>query len=380
MKTLVILLDGAPEPENSALQKAHMPVLDALAKKSMCGIWPGPKAPDGYNIKSLSELGMLAILGYSPADSPGRGYVEALELGVDPQPGAVYLRTNFSTVDENLRIIDRRGGRDESFLEELAQDLNTEIEGITIRLIKGRNHRGLVILEGPGLSSKISDVDVGQEKPARVEALEPEAALTARVLNTYLNWSHEKMKNHEVNTKRQFPANYLLMRSPGMQRPIQSFKERYGMECGVVGDDTIFNGISRYVGMEVISSGGAQEIETNLEERIDMALELLKRKDMVFLHIKGTDAHAHYKNFPGKIKFLEEIDRKMLSRIPEDIGVVIISDHATSSVTGEHTLGNIPVLIYNGKDTNNVETFDEVSCEKGFLEDHPMEKIMSLLR
>lgn len=379
MKTLIIILDGAPEPEGSVFQQARMPHLQALAPKSMCGLWSGPQIVEGYNVKSMSELGMLGIFGYSPADSPGRGFMEALALGIQPREGEVYIRVNFATVDGTLTITDRRAGRDASFLEEIAKDLSTEIEGIALSLVKGKGHRGVLVLKGEGLSHHISDGDTGEEKPSRVHPLDQGAAKTARVVNQYLEWSHERLTKHALNAQRTTPANYLLSRSPGMMKGIQPFSERYGITAGAVGNDTIFNGMTAYLGMEVVTTRETGEIEDNLEEKLNEAKMLLQRKEMVFLHIKGPDTFSHDKDLEGKATFLEEVDAAVFGQLPEDTAVAIISDHATSCVTGDHTFATVPFLVFNGKASNGLPRFDEVTCQQGFREDNPMEKILSLV-
>src|SRR3989304_4739680 len=114
MKILFVVLDGAAEPpgEKSALETATKPNLDFLTRHSYCGMWI-PTIPEGYNIKSLSEIGILQLLGYNPEESPGRGYLEALGIGLSAQKDTVYMRANFATVDGKMNIVDRRAGRDD---------------------------------------------------------------------------------------------------------------------------------------------------------------------------------------------------------------------------------------------------------------------------
>ena len=378
MGMLVILLDGAAEPKRSAYKQAKTPFLDKIASKSMCGLWEGPVAPDGYNVKSLSEIGMMEIFGYSPAESPGRGFMEALALGVKPRHNAVYFRANFATVDDSLSITDRRAGRDESGLDEISKSLSAEIEGIKFTFAKGKGHRGVVVLEGR-VSKEVTDVDTGESKPQNVKPKSEEAEMTSIALNKYLEWSHSVMSRHPANSKRKVPANYLLLRSPGMMKPIEPFRERFCLEACAVGNDTIFNGMAKYLGMKVIATGEEKEIEGNIEEKLSTALGELENNSIVFLHIKGADTYSHNKDFSGKSGFIEELDMTVFSTLfKKSVKFSVISDHATDSETGEHCLSRIPFLVYNGKDSNNIKRFNEEDCKEGFFATSPIETIIEL--
>ena len=116
-KIICVILDGAAEPRRSAFAKASMPYLDHLASHSYCGMWSGPHIGKGYNTKSLSEPGILNLLGYGLSESPGRGYMEALGIGLKPAPGDICLRANFATVDSRMKVVDRRAGFDETGLD-----------------------------------------------------------------------------------------------------------------------------------------------------------------------------------------------------------------------------------------------------------------------
>src|SRR5215475_8301919 len=103
-------LGGFPDPATgqSELETARIPHLDALARRSACGLLrhvaPG--------ITPGSGPGHLGLFGYEPLRYPvGRGVLEALGIDFDLRPGDVAARGNFCTVDAEGRITDRRAGR-----------------------------------------------------------------------------------------------------------------------------------------------------------------------------------------------------------------------------------------------------------------------------
>ena len=187
------------------------------------------------------------------------------------------------------------------------------------------------------------------------------------------------MSRHPANSKRKVPANYLLLRSPGMMKPIEPFRERFCLEACAVGNDTIFNGMAKYLGMKVIATGEEKEIEGNIEEKLSTALGELENNSIVFLHIKGADTYSHNKDFSGKSGFIEELDMTVFSTLfKKSVKFSVISDHATDSETGEHCLSRIPFLVYNGKDSNNIKRFNEEDCKEGFFATSPIETIIEL--
>src|SRR3989338_6493074 len=124
-KTLFVILDGAADAgDKTPLSEAHTPNLDLIARHGMCGMFE-PTYPAGYNIASFSDITTLKLLGcFDYSKYSGRGYFEALGVGIKTRPGCVYIRANFATVDKKQHLTDRRAGRIETGLDELADAIN----------------------------------------------------------------------------------------------------------------------------------------------------------------------------------------------------------------------------------------------------------------
>jgi len=385
-KVLFVILDGIADlTEKTPLQLASKPNLDVLTKNGFAGLIENKEGhhPD-------SSLSTFVLLGYSKEDYPGRGYIEALGIGLRPTPGSVYLRANFATVKEvmhnelktgtfnpHLIVVDRRAGRDKTGLFEMSKDIKEFfLDGVRIDFYKSLGHRGVVALNSMNISPNVSDSDPGIEGK-EVEEIKPLtnddlARKTAAALNKFELETYRILKEHPENRYRSVPANFILLRGASSYRYVKSFKDGFGLNGACVAASPAVKGIARVLEMEVVEiSGTTADFKTNLTDKVLKALDLLNKYDFVILHILGCDAISHDKKFDLKRLFIEKIDREVFRRILEYTDfdktmLVVASDHVTSVKTGMHMPGFMPFLIFTkGIQSNNIERFDEESCKQG---------------
>lgn len=392
-KILLIVIDGLGDKPiknlglKTPLEAAKTPNLDYLAKNGICGLvlpWREKgKLP-------TSEDTHLALFGYHPKYSnPGRGILEVLGMNFKVLPGDVCLRGNFATVDENLKIIDRRAGRIEMTQPLIKAISGIKIEGVQFLIKKGVSHRIGIIMRGKNLSSKISNSDPKSinKKPLLIKPLEKtkSAKFTAKILNQFLKNVHLILKNHPLNKKRKFPANYILVRGAGSLKKIKSFQKKYGLKSACIAGGTLYKGIGKFLNMDLIRVKGATALpNTNLKGKFLTAKKILKKYDFVFLHIKPPDNLAEDGDFLGKKKFIEKIDKNLKPILKlKDVLIVVTGDHSTCCMTKSHCLEPVPLLIFgNGKD--GVKHFSEKECKKGRLGIFPqlnlMKKVLNLIK
>jgi 2,3-bisphosphoglycerate-independent phosphoglycerate mutase len=374
MKMLLVVLDGAGDiGAQTPFSLAKKPNMDSLAKQGRLGL-----LDIGYKKDVDSDIGYLNLLGcYSKQDYPGRGYLEALGLGLDPGPKDMCIRANFATLDSRGMLADRRAGRDEIGLEELAERLDgMEIDGVKFLCKKSSGHRLVIVLTGQGLSDKIVPNDpkrVGVAVP-QVTAKVQEAKFTSSVLNKFLYKASRLLSQDPVNKGRKVPANTILIRNAGHPRKVPSFEARFRMKGCCVAGIAIAKGVAAFLGIDIIEVKGATGLpDTNLEGKARAAEQALNKYDFVFLHINGTDILSHDRKPDQKRLFIEKIDRLVLSKFTglKDAMVAVTCDHRTASSPErkgyEHIPDPVPFFVSGGKVKAEGRPYSEQECEKSRL-------------
>lgn len=399
MKIILVIIDGLGDEaipklgKRTPLEAARTPNLDFLAKNGVCGqvkpfIFSWQKYPN-------SDTCHLALFGYSPGRYYlGRGVYEAAGVGMKMKEGDLALRANFGTVNQKSRIVDRRAGRIEN-TEALIKALGgLKLEGVKFLIKKSGGHRAVLILRAKSkktLSCRISDGDP-KETGLRVKKIIPldrsrEAKFTADILNKFLEKAHQILKNHPLNKKRiktgLLPANYLLVRGPGMMKKTPSFSKKYHLKPAFIAGGGLYKGMARILGMAEIKVKGANGfVSTNLKGKFLGAKKGLKKYNFIFLHIKAADSLAEDGNFAAKKKFIEKIDQnlKIFKNIKGAL-VVITGDHSTCSLLKKHCNLPNPLLISGFEKGGGEEKFSEKTCQKGKLgkirQPNLMSKILS---
>ncbi|NQE05085.1 2,3-bisphosphoglycerate-independent phosphoglycerate mutase 1 [ANME-1 cluster archaeon GoMg1] len=377
-KALLLICDGLgdrPSIEGKTpLQAANTPYLDEISKEGINGLMdtisPG--------IVPGSDTAHLAILGYDPYKYyPGRGVFEALGADMELCEGDVAFRANFATVDDKMRIIDRRAGRKGS--KDLAEALNgLEIDHTKIKFTNTTEHRCALVLKGENLSKAVSDVDTheaGSEVKKCVPLEEGEKELkTANIVNEFVSQSYDILNEHPVNKERrergELPANIILLRGAGSYGEVSAMKERFGFEAACIAGASLYKGVAKYLGMDVVPVEGATGIaDTNLNNKAEATLHALEKHDFVFLHVKATDSMGHDGDFEGKKYMISRIDKELVARIKDvDAYITVTADHSTPVSIKRHSSDPVPIVIKGeGVRKDGITKFDEVSAASGGL-------------
>lgn len=385
MKQIIILGDGmADEPITSLgnrtpLQVAHTPYMDLLARKGRNGLLN--TVPDGF--APGSEIANLSVLGYDvPSVYEGRGVLEAASMGVDILPDEMGMRCNLVCLDGELLKNHSAGhiSTDEaavliSFLEEKLGDARFSFHS-------GVSYRHVLKMKGGNKSLRCTpphDIPGKPYAPALIQPATEEAKATAEALNQLMAASRELLENHPVNIQRRAegkdPANSIWPWSPGFRPKMRPLADMFPIRSGaVISAVDLIRGIGVYAGLEVIMVEGATGLyDTNYEGKATAALEALKKKDFVYLHIEASDEAGHEGDVPLKVKTIEYLDERIVKPIyeatrnwDEPVTIAVLPDHPTPCAIRTHTRDPIPFLIYRtDKEPDSVQFYDEFAASQG---------------
>ncbi len=384
-KAIIFVMDGAADRKirelgnMTPLEAANKPNMDRMAREGINGVLytVEPGLIPGSDTAHISLLGYDAKKVY-----PGRGPLEALGEGIKLKHGDVAFRVNFATVDDQMRIVDRRAGRIKEGTQELASMIDgMEIDGVKVIFKPSTAHRAVLVLRGEGLSDKVSDSDPHETgvKLPKVRPLEdtPEAKRTAEILNKLIEIAHEKFERAKINEERRKkglpPANIILTRGAGMMKHVQPFSERYKLSGAVIAEVAIVRGVGGLLGMDFYtppgSTGGP---DTDLDAIVNFVMEKIKEYDFLLVNIKGTDVLGHDGKWKEKKEFIEKIDEKIKPLIDlcesEGIYLLITADHTTPCSKGDHSSDPVPLAAI-GPDVrvDEVEKYGERYCARGGL-------------
>jgi 2,3-bisphosphoglycerate-independent phosphoglycerate mutase len=370
MKYVVLLCDGMSDEPVSALQgktpmeAAHKPAMDALSAVSEVGLVK--TVADG--LKPGSDVANLSVLGYDPKVCyTGRSPLEAGSIGIDMADTDVSFRCNLVTLSNEANYADKKmidysaGDIPSEEADILIAEAAKAFDNETRKLYAGVNYRHCLIRHNGSL-------DLGK--------LTPPHDISGRVIADYLpdknnpnsaelremmEKSFALLSEHPVNKKRvsegKNPANSLWFWGEGRRASLEPFEEKFGLRGAMISAVDLLRGIGKFAGMDVIKVPGATAyIDTNFEGKADAAIDALQGGcDFVYIHIEAPDECGHRGEADNKVKAIELIDSRVLSRIlPKlremgDFKLLICPDHPTPLKTMTHTNSPVPFMIYNSR-------------------------------
>ena len=291
-------LGGLPHPNTgkSELETASLPNLNNLAKKSACGL-TNPILP---GITPGSGPGHMALFGYDPVKYLlGRGILEALGIGLNIGKGDIASRGNFCTMDSNGILIDRRAGRisteDSAPLIAMLNQIQIPEANTSVHAVQ--DYRFVLILNGSGLEDEISETDpqVSGMTPNESTAISEASERTSRAVNAFVSAARDMLKSQDK-------ANMVILRGFSRLPNLPNFGTTYNLRPAAVAAYPMYRGLSKIVGMKVLSTGQTFNDELNtLERQFD-------QHDFFFLHYKSADSAGEDGNFESKIAQMEKLD------------------------------------------------------------------------
>lgn len=379
MKYLVVLYDGMadyPVPAldgKTPMELAKKPLLDKLARFGKVGTVK--TVADG--LKPGSDIANMSVLGYNPKECyTGRSPLEAVSIGVDMKDTDIIFRTNLVTLS------DEENYEDKTMVDYSAGDISTAEAAEIIKSVQ--EHFGndkFAFYSGVAYRHCLvwnnGTLDLGKMTPphdisGKVIGEHLSDNENAKELIAMMKKSYDFLMEHPVNKERmakgERPANSIWLWGEGTKPALSNFKEKYGVDGSIISAVDLLKGIAKCAGMGSPDVEGATGyIDTNFEGKAERAIEELKTKDFVYIHIEAPDECGHRNEPENKVRAIELIDEKVLAKVLpeldkyEDYKIMILPDHPTPIVTMTHAGDAVPYLIYQkSKATDNgIESFTE---------------------
>jgi len=357
-KYLILVPDGMADPlsdqEDNAtpLKVAKTPWMDKMASAGIVGL--ARTVPEGMD--PGSDVANLSIMGYSPKQVyTGRAPFEAASMGVGLGENDVAFRLNLVTLERNYTVMVDHSADHISSPEarEIVASLAPMVESLGLHLVAGISYRHLLVwTNGPiGCVTYPPHDFLGHSIDSRFPA-----GPGADVLLRMIVRSWKLLEQHPVNARRmkrgQRPANSVWPWGQGKPPKIRKLNERFGVTGAVVAAVDLVRGIGEYAGLESIEVPGATGyLDTNYQGKVEAALEVLKTKDFVFLHVEAPDEAGHSGQRDLKIKAIEDFDEKIAGPILAGLKdferwrILLMPDHLTPVMTRIHSAEPVPFIV-----------------------------------
>lgn len=384
MKYLVVLYDGMadyPVPAldgKTPMEVAKKPLLDKLARFGKVGT----VKTVAEGLKPGSDIANMSVLGYNPKECyTGRSPLEAVSIGVDMKDTDIIFRTNLVTLS------DEENYEDKTMVDYSAGDISTAEAAEIIKSVQEHfGNEKFAFYSGVAYRHCLvwsnGTLDLGKMTPphdisGKVIGEHLSKSENAKELIAMMKESYDFLMEHPVNKKRiadgKRPANSIWLWGEGTKPALPDFKEKYGVEGSIISAVDLLKGIAKCAGMASPDVNGATGyIDTNFEGKADCAIEELKTKDFVYIHIEAPDECGHRNEPENKVKAIEMIDERVLARVLpeldkyEDYKVMVLPDHPTPIVTMTHAGDAVPYLIYQKSKAsdNGIESFTENTAKE----------------
>jgi 2,3-bisphosphoglycerate-independent phosphoglycerate mutase len=381
IRLVYVLLDGIgdlPHPslnDLTPLEAAYTPNLDTLARNGAMG----RVISVGKGIAPQSDIAVFNMLGYSFRDGSyvGRGVVESIGCNIDFRDGDLALRGNFATVDNNLKVVDRRAGRvispeeAKSVCRTLSDNIRFSDKGCSVKLEPTIAHRVVIRfrhdnlrlsdkisntdpaydkVQGMGIAKTVTNEDIYVQESQAQEDTEP-AKVAAKMLNEFTTQTVQLLRDHPVNITRiaagKKPMNCILARDSGNRYPnVEPINKKYNLTIGGIVDMPVEIGISKVLGIKMFQAGDIADYE----KKASVAADALKSVNAIYVHIKGPDEFGHDGDARGKKKNVEDIDRRFFGNLMQelndtDVTIVVSGDHSTPCIKKGHSDDPVPLLV-----------------------------------
>ncbi|PLX86409.1 MAG: cofactor-independent phosphoglycerate mutase [Desulfuromonas sp.] len=382
MKYIVLLGDGMADEPLSELQGktplefAKTPNMDRLAQGGTIGL--AATVPEGY--PPGSDVANLSVFGYDPARYySGRSPLEAASMGVELGPDDVSFRLNLVWLEAHygkLYMGDFSAGHiSTDDARQLVETLQQELGDDEFSFYPGVSYRHLLVWRnGRDQLTCVPPHDISAQS---IEGHLPTGDGADRLLDL-TNSAQMILNMHPVNHQRtergEVPANSIWLWGQGRRPQIQTYQDLYGLSGAVISAVDLIKGIGICAGLDIVEVPGATGyLDTNYRGKAEYALESLKERDFVYVHVEAPDEAAHGGLLKEKIEAIEAFDREVVGTVFEsleslgDCRILVLPDHPTPVARKTHTSDPVPYILFDSRDDKgeNDGSYSERAAAQG---------------
>jgi len=384
MKYCVLIIDGAagwPLPEHdgkTCLELADTPNLDAMAREGLVGLVR--TVPRG--MEPSSACACMSLLGYDPrVYYQGRSAIEAKSMGIAIGDGEAVFRCNLVSVRDGKMWSYSSGHISSEEARALVNTLNESLGNDEVQFYPGVGYRHICKVKGHK-ESLLSTCTPPHDIPGKPVAEFLPRGQGSELLRDLMERSEIALRNHPVNIARRsrgdVPATMIwLFWGSGTIPAMPAFRQTYGIDAALTSGVDLLLGLAIMMGMKTLSLPGVTDgLDNDYAAQAEGALEALKERDMVVVHVEAPDEAGHAGSVDDKVQAIQRVDEDMVGRIrsweKDGVRVLVAADHPTPIEVQTHVADPVPFMLWGpGFSTNGAKRFTEAEAKSTgvFLEE-----------
>jgi 2,3-bisphosphoglycerate-independent phosphoglycerate mutase len=376
MKYIIVHGEGfadVPSQElggRTPLQAAATPNMDRLASGGELGLAALPADASFGG----SDVVTLALLGYDPRKvHAGPAPFEAVGQGIAVDEHDVVFRCSMVTLRAGAPgtgsktdvkklapsvILDDDGatGLEDEDARELIEAINEQLGSESIQFYPGAGHRHLMVWVGGKTRATCIDPHEAVGKPIGDYLPTGDGS---DILRKLMEASLIILSTHPVNDARRDaglkPVNCLWLWGQGRAPHLPALTEERRITGAMVSTSNVHRGIGLCAGLEAIDPTLlVQSGETDFQSRGEAALREIGKKDLAYVHVQMPAQMETDTDPKGKVKVIEECDRKIVGPILERLDklgpyrAILLCETWAAAGSRAITHGLSPYVFYEG--------------------------------
>jgi len=357
-KYIICLGDGMADHniqqlnEKTPLEVAHTPNIDFISKNGHLGMVD--TVPEGFS--PGSDVANMGILGYDPnLYYTGRGPIEAASMNIKCKPSDIIFRCNIVNIENSIMKDFTAGHISTEESKQLIDELNIAFKNTPITFYNGVSYRHIMVVEQKYAKlithapHDITDKNIKNYLPAGENS--KEFLDIIKKANNILNKSQTNLKRKQNSQKE---ATSIWPWSQGTNPKMPSFKSKFKKTGGIITAVDLLKGLGKLADLKTPNVQGATGfIDTNYEEKVKEATNILNSHDFCYLHIEAPDEAGHMGDVNLKIQAIEDFDKKVVGPILDyqkenpDCVIMVLPDHPTPCDIKTHTHEPVPYCYYH---------------------------------